>query len=506
MPGRHLTTKQVEIYMTARKQGKTQRQSAAKADISERSGRNIDHNKRLDPKQQHRHWRTRQDPLADIWDMELLPMLEQAPTLQPMTLLEHIQSGYPDRYPDSVLRTLQRRIKEWRVLYGPEKDVMFRQTHAPGQQALSDFTRLKQTTITIAGNVFGHLLYHFRLAYSHWSYLKVIEGGESFTALAEGLQEALQRLGGAPHEHRTDSLSAAYKNLSKEAQDDITTRYKTFCDNYAMRATRNNPGVSHENGCVESPHGHLKRRIEQALLLRGSHDFHSIEQYQDFIDTVVRQHNRRNAKAIQIERLALQPLPKNTGVDYTQASAVVSCASTIDVRRVTYTVPSRLQGETLSIRLYHDRLLCYLGQHYVITLKRLHPKGNNRGRQIDYCHVIHSLIKKPQAFRTSQMRDDLLPNEDYRFIWQYVNKEMAPKQACKFIVGLLYLAATEDCEKKLADVVRYKIEHSDKLSLEGLQATFRRQPMASPPTFKVKQHALKHYNQLIPCYQEVRYA
>ena len=241
--------------------------------------------------------------------------------------------------------------------------------------------------------------------------MKVIEGGESFTALAEGLQEALQRLDGAPLEHRTDSLSAAFKNLSREAQEDITARYESFCKHYSMKATRNNPGASHENGSIESPHGHLKRRIEQALVLRGSCDFKSTHAYQDFIDSVVQQHNRRNAKAIKIERHALQALPKHNAIDYTEVSATVSCASTIDVRRVTYTVPSRLQGETLHVRLYHDRLACYLGQQHVVTLNRIYPTGKtNRARQVDYRHVIHSLVKKPQAFRYSQISYDLLPN------------------------------------------------------------------------------------------------
>jgi hypothetical protein len=112
-------------------------------------------------------------------------------------------------------------------------------------------------------------------------------GGESFSALAEGLQAALWRLGGAPLEHRTDSLSAAFKNLSLEAQEDLTERYEALCRHYAMVATRNNRGRSHENGAVESPHGHIKRRIAQALLLRGSADFASLEDNRQWLDALV---------------------------------------------------------------------------------------------------------------------------------------------------------------------------------------------------------------------------
>ncbi len=507
MPGRHITNQQVEIYMNARTHGHTQATSVAKAGFSERSAHGIEHNKRVDPSLKLRHWRTRKDPLGTLWESEILPMLETAPTLQPITLLEYLQTKYPDDCPDSLLRTLQRKVKKWRALYGPEKEVMFLQTHVPGRQALSDFTLLKQTTITIAGMPYPHLLYHFRLAYSHWSYIKVIEGGESFTALAEGLQEALERLGGAPLEHRTDSLSAAFKNLNDQSIDDMTQQYESLCANYSMKATRNNLGVSHENGSVESSHGHLKRRIIQALLLRGSSDFESCDAYQNFIDTVVQQHNRRNAKTIQVERAVLQPLPQHRSVDYTQITAVVSCASTIEVRRVIYTVPSRLEGEVLHVRIYHNRLVCYLGQTCVITLSRVRTQGRARARQIDYRHVIHSLVKKPQAFRYSRVRDDLLPDDNYKKIWSFIDKEFEPRQACKLIVGLLHLAATENCEIKLARMVLHCIDTHQIISLEALQKHFKTSVIEPPPHIVVEQHTLKQYNALIPCYQqEMRYA
>ncbi|MEK6205031.1 MAG: IS21 family transposase, partial [Amylibacter sp.] len=433
MPGSWITKQQAEIYMKSREKNQKQTTAAAKAGISERSGRSIESGLRSDPRAKDHNWRTRTDPLEPAWQTQLVPLLKQHPNLQAITLLEHLQSSHLEQYPDSVLRTLQRRVKQWRALQGSDKEVMFRQEHIAGQQGLSDFTQLKRVTITLAGVVFKHLLYHFRLAFSHWSYLKVIEGGESFTALAEGLQEALQRLGGSPYEHRTDSLSAAFKNLNADAKEDINARYDALCKQYSMLATRNNRGLGHENGSVESPHGHLKRRIEQALLLRGSYDFVNVAQYQLFIDAVVMEHNRRNAKAISQERSALQALPEHRAVDYTQLTATVSSSSTIDVRRVTYTVPSRLQGEALQVRLYDNRLLCYLGHVFVIELKRLRPEGNSRGRVVNYQHVIHSLVKKPQAFRHCVLRDDLLPNNEYRAIWQTLDAQLTPKEACKLM-------------------------------------------------------------------------
>lgn len=506
MPGNWITTRQVELYMQLRKQGLNQLASAAKAGISERSGRNIEKGIRQKPGTIKRSKRTRLDPFVSVWENELIPMLEQLPMLQPITILEYLQEKYIDEfgnpiYADNLLRTLQRRIKEWKAIYGPKKEVMFLQEHIAGHLGLSDFTKLKGIVITINNKPLEHLLYHFHLAFSHWSHLKVILGGESFSALAEGLQEGLWRLGGSPKEHRTDSLSAAFKNLSQNAKDDLTASYEELCRHYQMQPTRNNPGVKHENGSVESSHGHIKRRIKQALLLRGSNDFATIEAYQYFIDTVVNQHNRRNAKAIAIEREKLQALPKDKTIEYTEVCATVSSSSTINVRRATYTVPSQLMHEVLRIRLYHDRLDCYLGAREVCVLTRVYPTGKTtRARQINYRHIIHSLIKKPQAFRLLRIRDDLLPSAIYQQIWDTVNQNMEAKAACKFIVGLLNLAASENCEQALGEAVMQCIAKNQPLRLIDFQNQFKKN--IAPPTLSIVQHELKSYDQMSKIYQE----
>ncbi len=507
MPGIWITNRQVKLYMQSRKKGLIQMAAAAKSGISERSGRAMEQDSRLVPGANRGCIKTRPDPFLPIWENELVPMLERLPLLQPMTLLEYVQEKYKDDngnllYPDSVLRTLQRRVKNWKAVQGPQREVMFRQVHAPGRLGLSDFTHLKGIIITLQGQPLEHLLYHFRLAFSHWSHVKVILGGESYTALAEGLQEGLWRLGGSPLEHRTDSLSAAFKNVIQETPADLTLRYETLCQHYAMLPTRNNLGVKHENGSVESAHGHIKRRIKQALLLRGSSDFVSLEAYQDFMDSVVNQHNRRNASAIKVEREKLQGLPCNKTVDYTEICATVSRSSTIDVRRATYTVPSQLQGEVLRKRLYHDRLDCYIGAKHVCNLVRVYAVGKmTRARQINYRHVIHSLIKKPQAFRHSQLRDDLLPTQVYQLIWQAINTTLEAKQACKLMVGLLHLAATEECEQALGEAVMQCVTQQKALRLTDFQNQFKKNK--APPLLEIVQHPLQSYDQLLASTVEV---
>ena len=334
-----------------------------------------------------------------VWGSELIPKLVATPELNATALLDYLQKTYPGCYADSVLRTLQRRVKEWKALHGPERTVIFTQVHEPGRQGLSDFTHLKDITITIQGKALKHRWYHFRLAMSGWSYLQVTLGGESYSALAAGLQNALWRLGGSPKEHRTDHLSACFKNLSKESQQDVTTRYEALCAHYQMAPTRNNLGASHENGSIESPHGHVKRAVKQALLLRGSHDYQSIEAYQAWLDGVIKNYNERHAQQIAHERDFLQPLPLVKTADYTELVVRVKRTSSITIRCVTYTVPSRLCGERLRVHLHDDRLECYLGNKHTVTLTRVYPpKGSKRrARSINYRHVISSLVKKTSS-------------------------------------------------------------------------------------------------------------
>lgn len=257
MPGQHINFKQIQIYLKARLSGCTQETAAAKGGFSVSTGRRIEQGKHQPNKESPRPWRTRQDPFAEVWESELVPMLEREPQLRPITLFEYLQEKYPDQYDSSKLRTLQKRVRDWKATFGPPKEVMFEQQHRPGELGLSDFTYFKQATITIAGKPFDHLLYHYRLAYSGWQYVQIVQGGESFIALASGLQNALLKCGGSPKIHRTDSLSAAYRNINSQASEDLTQRYEQLCSHYQMQPTRNNRGLAHENGSIESSHGYL---------------------------------------------------------------------------------------------------------------------------------------------------------------------------------------------------------------------------------------------------------
>lgn len=496
MPRKRINDQQYRVYMSLRRKGMTQVTSASKAGFSERTGRTLEQEEVAPSQREKKKWRRQKDPLVGVWGEVIVPLLEVSPFLTGINLLEHLQDLYPGQYPDRHLRCLQRRIKNWKSLHGPEKEVMFRQLHPAGLRGISDFTLPKTFRVTIQGKPLNHLLYHFRLTYSQWAHVRVVLGGESFPALATGLQEALWKLGGCPEEHRTDSLSAAFKNLCKEDRQDVTQRYEALCNHYGMKATRNNRGKGHENGSVEAAHGYLKRRIRQGLALRGSSDFASIEEYQSFIDTIVGRHNRRHSVLIEEETGLLKSLPQHKACDFEEIIARVTTSSTIMVKKVLYSVPSRLMGERLRVHVYDRSLSCYLGHEHVLDRDRIFSQQGTVKKCIDYRHLIGSLIKKPQAFRYSALRDDLLPSVVYKEIWSLIDERCSVRHACKLIVGLLKLAADYNCEKELGEKVLTILEKGLIPSLGDLQRRYESPSKIKHPRLSIAQHSLASYHQL----------
>lgn len=507
MSGIWITSRQVEIYMRSRKEGLTQKISSAKAGISERSGRDIEKNRLRASSSKLRNWRTRTDPFEKVWESELEPMLEKEPGLSALTLLEYLQEQHGlSEYSDDRLRTLQRRVKHWRHTKGPAQEIYFRQEKIPGHLGLSDFTHLKGITVTVNGSVLEHLLYHFRLQYSGWSHMEVVLGGESHAALTHGLQNALWKLGGSPNEHRTDSLSAAFRNVHQDTQADQTKAYEAFCRHYHMVPSRNNRGCGHENGGIESPHGHLKRRIRQAFLLRGSYDFESVDAYRKWISEVADSHNRRNAKNVEVERTALRPLPAHKTADYTVLPARVSSSGTIQIRTSLYTVPSRLKGCSLQVHLYDDHLECFLCGEKVAHLQRVYGSGRlRRARNIDYRHVIESLIKKPMAFYRSQLRDALLPDENWRRIWADLSQQQPAREASRLMVGLLDLAAKTQREQAIGEYCLALVLDGKLPDLISLRKQFHYPQKEVIREIEIRQHELSLYNQFIVNSREVHY-
>lgn len=469
--------------------------SAAKAGFSAATGYRIEADPRLPSQKKAPRSRRRPDPLAEVWDAEIVPMLNAAPGLRAIAVLAEIRRRHPEIGP-GVRRTLERRIRTWRALAGPEQDVMFRQEHPPGRLGLSDFTDTSELGVTVAGIVLDHRLYHFRLAFSGFAHAHVVLGGESFVALAEGLQNALWALGGVPLEHRSDSLSAAFCNLDRDAQEDLTARYRGLMRHYDMTPSRNNPGVAHENGSIESPHGHLKRALEDALLLRGSRDFEHLDGYRRFIDEIIGRQNANNRKRIELERLHLAALPKRRTADFEEKVVTVTSSGGFILRRVFYTAPSRLIGHCLRVHLYDDRLECFLGATPMMTLRRgRQPAPDKNGHVVDYRHVIHALRKKPMALNNLVYRDQLFPRPAYRRAFEVMCAELDDKRACKVTVELLALAHERACEAELAQAIDADLDAGRLPDLAVLSERFGPSP-ASVPAIEVKLVPLSTYDEL----------
>ena len=493
MPGQRITDEQVNRYKELRRTLR-QETAAAKVGMSVRTARRVEHASTLPSQAPRRAWRTRPDPLASIWDAEIVPLLHQAPGLTAVTVFEELDRRQPGRLAAGTLRTLQRRIRTWRALEGEEREVFFAQAHEPGRLGLSDFTDAKELAVTLGGELLLHRLYQFALAYSGWRHVEVILGGESWVALSVGLQNALWSLGGVPAQHRTDSLSAAFHNLSE--QEELTARYDELCERYGMRATRNNLGASHENGSIESRQGTLKRALEQALLLRGSRDFAQLADYRRFVAEVALRFNARTHKALSIERPCLQSLPARRTNDYEEIDARVTKFALIAVKSVTYSVPSRLVGHRLKVRVYDDRIEGYLGEHRVLQAPRLRRTSLvHHPRHIDFRHVLPALKRKPAALIRWRLRDALFPRSEYAQTWQRLIDQLPEVRAARLMIGLLEMAA-DGCEVGLAHELAALLARQELPDLQQLRERFFPR-VAQMPSVAVHLPSLATYDALM---------
>jgi len=477
----------------------SQRTAAARAGFSERTARRFNIDPTPPSQRKIHHGRTVADPLEGFWENDLLPLLEKDSALQAVTLLRHLQSEHPVAFPDDrIRRTLERRVRQWRALNGPERDIIFRQTPEPGYMAQSDFTNADELQVTIAGQAFPHLLYHFVMVYSRWEHVGVVLGGESFTALAENLQQALWSLGGAPQNHRTDSLSAAFRNLTADQREDMTRRYEAFVGHYGMDPSRNNRGEAHENGSVESQNRHLKTAIDQALILRSSRDFACIEDYRRFIDMLIARRNKQRAGAIQVEQAHLKPLPQRRTTDFTEIVVPVTRTGGFLVKSIFYSAPSQLIGQRLRVHLYDDRLEAFLGSTLVVTHPRARGRGDgHRVHVINYHHVIHALRRKPQALWSSIYRDSLFPRTEYVEAWKILQRDLPRRDACRRMVDLLFIAHEQACEVELAHLLAADLSAGQVPDPKALASRLAPRHMSLPADVAVIHPALEGFDVLL---------
>jgi hypothetical protein len=382
-------------------------------------------------------WRTRDDPFKAVWE-KMREMLASHPGLEAKTLFEDLQRKRPGEFSDGQLRTLQRRIKRWRALEGPGQEVYFAQEHRPGELCQSDFTDMGPLAITIGGMRFDHLIYHLVLTYSNWE-TGTICFSESFESLSEGLQNALWELGGVPVRHQTDRLTAAVQKTTHP--DEFTARYSALLRHYGLEGKKTNAREAHENGDVEQRHHRLKRTVDQALMLRGSRNFSSRDEYSAFLRMLFTRMNSGRRKHLEEELELLHMLPAKRLEACKRIAVRVGPSSTIRVNHNTYSVESRMIGEMVDVRLYAEHLdVCYAGQ-CVETIPRLRGEG---GHYIQYRHIIEWLVRKPGAFENFRFREDLFPTHRFRVAYDQMRREHSwGIDATKSYLAVLHLAAKE---------------------------------------------------------------
>ena len=404
---------QVRLLRQKRMDGKTQEAAAATAGMSLRTAREWESGPVPSATKQARDWRTRPDPFAAIWPLEIEPLLQsdRKGVLEAKLVLAELCARHPKHFHAGQERTLQRRFRDWRALHGPEPEVFFEQVAVPGREAAIDFTHATDLEVTIAGDAFPHLLFEFVLSYSGWSWVAVALG-ETFEALTAGVQGAVWALGGVPAVLRSDNLSAATHELKRSSGRDLTTRFRAVLEHYGLRSSRITPGRAHENGVAEHAHRRLKALVGQALVLRGHADFATVVVYEAFVRAVVeRWRNRAISERLIADRAALHALPPAAIPSYTIYLAVVRRWSTIRVAHRTYSVPARLMGHTVEARVHADLVeVRYRGQ-LVQSMPRLRGEDEHR---VDYRHVISWLVRKPGAFARYRYREDLFPSVTFR--------------------------------------------------------------------------------------------
>jgi len=472
-----VTEAQVRLLRRKRMEGKTQEIAAAGAGMSVRSARKWERGPLPSQAPVPRTWRTRQDPFADVWAAEVVPLLEadEDGGLEAKTIFDALMDRHRGGFAPGQLRTLQRRVRDWRAMYGPAKEVFFEQVHPPGREAQFDFTHGTELGVTIAGERFEHLFFELMLSCSSWRYVE-LAFGETFEAMLAGVQGAFWELGGVVEVVRHDNLSAATHELRHTGGRALTQRFRDLLDHYGLRSTRIQPRKAHENGVAEKAHDTFKRALDQALRLRGSREFATVARYGAFVDEIRARLNRRVEGRVAEERQHLRPLPAAPIPSYTTFHPTVRRWSTVRVGNRTYSVPSQLIGHTVEVRQHPNAVEVYYRDRLVETMERLRGQHEHR---IDYRHVIWSLVRKPGAFARYRYREDLFPSLTFRRAYDALRAHRGERADIDYVRVLHLAASTME-----ADVAR---------ALEALLATGEPfeyatvQALAAPPAPVVPQ-------------------
>jgi len=420
-------------------------------------------NKLPSESKKERHWKTHPDKLESIWD-EAIGYLKSAPELEAKVLFEHLIELHPGKLQPEQLRTFQRRVKKWRLQFGEEQEVYFDQVTTPGKIAQLDWVVMNSMGVTVAGAEFKHKLIHFALNHSNVESVSICRS-ESILSIKKGIREFLYRVAGAaPEIIQVDNSSAATHRPVKDRKGRIfNEEYLQILNYYGIKAQKTNVASPHENGVVESQNGHLKNKIKQALLLRGSFNFDTVKDYEAFLRKVIDKANKARSKKFEEEKVHLRSIPAKPLPEYQEEYVKVKSRSTICVKKVTYSVPSRLIGSKLKAKIYEDKIELIAGTTCVHEMPRV---LGDRGSVINYRHIIHSLVRKPAAFDGYKYREELYPTNNFKLAYEWLIKNKSHRAATLEYLRILKFAADnfeEDVDIALALIFE---EEKPKVSID----------------------------------------
>lgn len=467
--------------------------AALKAGLSRNTaGRYLQLGKLPSESRQVRTWRTRPDPFERDWP-SVAARLADVPEFEAKILFEELMAQHPDRYHPGQLRTFQRHVKTWRVQHGPDREVFFPQEHRPGEAAQTDFTWCNELSITIAGEAFVHMLCHVMLPCSNWEWATVCRS-ESLLALKRGVQASLFELGRVPSFHQIDNSTAATHDLPSGKRT-FNDEYVAFMAHFGMTPRTIALGQKHQNGDVEASNGVLKRRLEQHLLLRGSRDFPDVETYETWVQDLLRKANRPRREKLEAELSVMAPLPARKLPEWREVETRVTSWSTVRVQRNSYSVPSRLIGERVRVRVYDDHIEVFHGSVLQLATDRLVGRARHR---IDYRHIIASLARKPGAFPRYRYREELFPSLTFRRAYDALVDEMTERKADIEYLRILYLAA-ETMESEVEAVLDETLSSGQIPCADTLRQRVEPAPATPVPELDVPAIDLSGYDELLLC-------
>jgi len=437
------TDAQVRLMMRERSNGKTQQQAAVKVNLHSR--KTVQKYEQLgqlpSDLKETRRYRTRRDPFEKDWT-EIEAKLAAAPELEAKTIFGWLCERDGIQYQEGQLRTLQRRVSNWRVLNG-NPTLTLGQLHHAGEVLQSDGTCMNALEVTLQGEPFDHILFHSVLPYSNWEWGRVVQS-ESLLSIRLGLQSTLLKLGYVPQAHQTDHTTAATHKLGaadrqkSPCERGYNEEYLQLLAHYGLEARTIHLSSPNENGDVESSNGGLKRAVKQHLLLRGSHDFESIETYEAFLFDIMEKRNAARQAKLNEEIAAMKMLTAKPWPQMRELNVRVGQNGILRVGSNGYSVPSGLKGKRATVRVYEWHIEVWYANQRIETLPRV-PGAHHY--QINYRHVIDSLLRKPGGFRNYRYRDDLFPLEVFRQAWDVLNQHLPPRRADLTYLRILKQAA-----------------------------------------------------------------